>query len=113
MDKTSITILNLFAERTSLNCQELAAILNTHSLEISKHVSFLFSEKYITPTELLDNNNHFSIKTHFRITPIGCGFLEELSDSYKQNLRDNILKWCNFALSVIAIIISIISLLKK
>ena len=116
LDKTSIKILRYIKDNAPASNKAISAFIGDKALT-DNCVSSLITKKLIIGllpvTSHTPNGFKSATTSPYVITADGLAYLEELDNEQPQTTRGKIAKWFkNNALEIIAIIISIIALLK-
>lgn len=109
MDDVSFELLRLYSQRNKLSIKEIAAICNQDVRIVAEPVLYLADMKYLRKYE--GNNKTGMFDTAYMITHAGHITLEAEQKSRKQFKYNELRAWITLAISVMALIISVISLL--
>lgn len=106
MDESTLSLLTVFKNRSSLSLIELAAILNCDSLSLTDPVHYIMDKGYIRigmTTESLEGNT-ISLHTPLEITYLGrIAINQALKD--KRNFKFNEFRaWATLIIALIAFI---------
>lgn len=114
MDKLSLKILDLFYNHEYLSVDNISTILHCDIQLISASCLYLRNNRYIHTDDITQTDDAVIYPDSFyAITVKGKAYFEKLNDDKAKDYRELFFKIGNFTLSVIAIIISIIALLKQ
>lgn len=116
VDDLAVAVLKLYAERKSLSVHDISNLVNTSPYgEIASFVSDLRADGYldVDGRDKDEGDGSFSVNTRFRITHTGVVKLRELERAAKSRKHKLIMEWLHIALTLIAVVISIIALLKQ
>lgn len=106
MDKKSLKILKMFYYHKFLSCDMISAVLECDVNSVMEICLFLRNRSYISTSDITQiNENEIYPDSPYRITIQG-------KTAYEYVLRDNRSFLIPVAISIIAVIISIIALLK-
>lgn len=103
VDRFCRVILKILATRDSLSCSDLSLLTGLNEINIAKKVFYLFSNGFIETNSDINPGDPIGLRVKFSISVKGRSYLEYI---VKDNWRFRI----PVIISIIAIIISIISL---
>jgi len=109
MDDVSFELLKLYSERNKLSMTEIAAICNRDVRIFAEPVDYLVGMKYLKKYEGARKTGIFD--TSYMITHAGNIALEAELKSRRQSKHSEFRAWTAIGISIIALIISAISLL--
>lgn len=118
MDNLSFEILKLFPGRKNLSLSQIQAIYNGDVISLSKPVNYLRNLGYLqidpnfSPAHSSGDKTYISVDTPLVITYLGEIALQTEEKSRRKDFLTEFRAWVTLAIAIIALIVSIIALMK-
>ena len=114
MDELTLAILKLYSERHSLSLSDISVITNCGLKTLTSPVYWLFKNGYLKICDPRHQGEEmYTVSTKLRITQEGRNYLSQQVENSKSHKINEFRSWTALALSAIAIIVSIIALIKS